>query len=66
MTHAYRVVKRFGVPIRTNSDADRFLAWMKAEGLAASCPSTGKIKGMNAYLNGESQGQAKTYPETGY
>ena len=40
VTHAYRVVKRFGLPIRTRADVDRFLAWMKAEGLAASTQST--------------------------
>ena len=40
VTHAYRVVKRFWFPIRTNSDVDCFLAWMKAEGLAASTQST--------------------------
>ena len=36
VTHAYRVVMRFGLPIRTKAEVDRFLAWMKAEGLAAS------------------------------
>ena len=40
VTHAYRVVKRFGLPIRTRAEVDRFLAWMKAEGLAASTQST--------------------------
>ena len=40
VTHAYRVVKRFGLPIRTKAEVDRFLAWMKAEGLAASIQST--------------------------
>ena len=35
VTHAYRVVKRFGLPIRTRAEVDRFLVWMKAEGLAA-------------------------------
>ena len=38
--HAYRVVKRFGLPIRTRAEVDRFLAWMKAEGLAASTQSS--------------------------
>lgn len=33
VTHAYRVVMRFGLPIRTKAEVDRFLAWMKAEGL---------------------------------
>ena len=32
VTHAYRVVKRFGLPIRTRAEVDCFLAWMKAEG----------------------------------
>ena len=36
VTHAYRVVKRFGSPIRTRAEVDRFLAWMNKEGLAAS------------------------------
>ena len=40
MTHAYRVVKRFGLPIRTRAEVDPFLGWMKAEGLAASTQST--------------------------
>ena len=40
VTHAYRVVMRFGLPIRTKAEVDRFLAWMKAEGLAASTQST--------------------------
>ncbi len=40
VTHAFRVVKRFGLPIRTKAEVDRFLAWMKAEGLAASTQST--------------------------
>ena len=34
------MVKRFGLPIRTKAEVDRFLAWMKAEGLAASTKST--------------------------
>ena len=40
VTHAYRVVKRYGLPIRTRVEVDRFLAWMKAEGVAASTKST--------------------------
>ena len=40
VTHAYRVVKRLGLPIRTTAEVDFFLAWMKAEGLAASTQST--------------------------
>ena len=40
VTHAYRVVKRFGLPIRTRAEVDRFLSWMNAEGLAASTQST--------------------------
>ena len=39
VTHAYRVVKWFGLSIRTKSEVDRFLAWMKKEGLAASAKS---------------------------
>ncbi|WP_198015168.1 hypothetical protein [Synechococcus sp. CC9616] len=33
VTHAYRVLKRFGLPLRTRAEVDRLLAWMKAEGL---------------------------------
>ena len=40
VTHAFRVVKRFGLPIRSRAEVDRFLAWMKAEGSAASTQST--------------------------
>ena len=40
MNNAYRGVKRFGLPIRTRAKVDRFLAWMKAEGLAALTQST--------------------------
>lgn len=40
VTHAFRVVKRFGLPIRTRAEVDRFLAWMKVEGWAASIQST--------------------------
>ena len=40
VTHAYRLVKRFGLPIRTRAEVDRFLVWMKNEGLAASTQST--------------------------
>ena len=34
--HAYRVVQRFGLPIKTTAEVGRFLAWMKAEALEAS------------------------------
>ena len=34
--HTYWVVKRFGLPIRTRAEVDRFLAWTKAEGFGAS------------------------------
>ncbi len=40
VTHAYRVVTRFELPIRTKAKVDRFLAWMMAEDLAASTQST--------------------------
>jgi hypothetical protein len=36
VTHAYRMVKRFGLPIRSRAEDDRFLAWIEVEGLAAS------------------------------
>jgi integrase len=32
--HAYRVLKRYGKPIRNRSDAEAFLAWLRAEGLS--------------------------------
>ena len=35
-THAFRVVKQFGLPIRSKAKVDHFLAWMKAEG-SPSC-----------------------------
>ena len=38
--HTYRVVQRFGLPIRTRAEVGSFLAWMKAECLAASTQST--------------------------
>jgi integrase len=31
--HAYRVLKRYGKPIRNRGDAEAFLAWLRAEGL---------------------------------
>ena len=38
--HAHQVLKRYGGVIRTNADAERFVEWMQAEGLAASTRST--------------------------
>jgi integrase len=32
--HAYRVLQRYGQPIRNRSDAEAFLAWLRAEGLS--------------------------------
>ena len=32
--HAYRVLKRYGKPIRNRSDAEAFLAWLRAESLS--------------------------------
>ncbi len=32
--HAYRLLRRYGQPIRTLSDAEAFLAWLRAEGLS--------------------------------
>ena len=40
VTHAYLVLKRFGLSIRTRVEVDRFLAWMNAEGLAGPTQST--------------------------
>ena len=36
VTHAYRVLKRYGGALRTDADVAGFLRWMEAEGLAAS------------------------------
>ena len=40
VTHAYRVVRRYGRPLRTKGEVAAFLTWMEAEGLAASTRST--------------------------
>jgi len=40
VTHAYRVVRRYGKPLRTKGEVAAFLSWMEAEGLAASTRST--------------------------
>ena len=32
--HAYRVLQRYGLPIRNRSDAEGFLGWLRAEGLS--------------------------------
>jgi integrase len=32
--HAYRLLQRYGQPIRTRSDAEAFLAWLRQEGLS--------------------------------
>ena len=39
-THVYQVVQRFGLPIRARAEVDRFLGWMKKEGLSESTQST--------------------------
>jgi integrase len=39
-THAYRVLKRYGSGLRTESEVSDFLRWMEAEGLATSTRST--------------------------
>ena len=31
VTHAFRVVKRFGLPIRLRAEVDRFLAWIEVK-----------------------------------
>ncbi len=36
VTHAYRVVKRYGAGIRTPTEVEGFVQWMEREGLAAS------------------------------
>ena len=32
--HAYRLMRRYGQPVRNRSDAEAFLAWLRAEGLS--------------------------------
>ena len=32
--HAYRVLQRYGRPIRNRTDSDDFLGWLRAEGLS--------------------------------
>ena len=32
--HAYRLLQRYGKPIRNRSDAEGFLGWLRAEGLS--------------------------------
>jgi len=39
-THAYRVLRRYGRPLRTEEEVRAFLRWMEAEGLATSTRST--------------------------
>ena len=39
-THAYRLVRRYGEPIRTQAEVEAFVEWMSSEGLAASTQST--------------------------
>ena len=34
--HAHKLLERYGKPIRTRSDAEEFLAWLRAEGLSDS------------------------------
>ena len=36
VTHACRVLKRYGAPLKTQEDVSGFLSWMEREGLAAS------------------------------
>ena len=38
------VVQRFGLPIGSRAEVDRFLAWMKAEGLAASTSPRSSVR----------------------
>ena len=53
--HAYRVLKRYGKPIRNRSDAEAFLGWLRAEGLS-DCTIAGlmthyrQCSGGNRYL----------------
>jgi len=40
--HAYRLLVRYGQPVRNRSDAEAFLAWLRAEGLS-DCTIAGLI-----------------------
>ena len=40
VTHAYRVVKRYGKPLRTKGEVAAFLIWMEEEGLAPATRSS--------------------------
>jgi integrase len=40
VTHAYRVLKRYGASVKTPEDVAGFLRWMETEGLAASTRSS--------------------------
>jgi integrase len=39
-THAYRVLKRYGGPLRTDAEVREFLRWMESEGLAPATRSS--------------------------
>ena len=39
-THAHRLVRRYGEPIRTQAEVEAFVEWMGSEGLAASTQAT--------------------------
>ena len=39
-THAYRLVRRYGEPIRTQAEVEAFVEWMGREELAASTQAT--------------------------
>ena len=39
--HAYKLLQRYGLPIRNRSDAEGFLGWLRAEGLG---DSQGRLK----------------------
>ena len=40
VTHAYRMVQRYGRSIRTRTEAEGFVVWMQQQGLAPSTQST--------------------------
>ena len=42
--HAYRVLQRYGKPIRTRGDAEEFLRWLREERGLSDCRKAGTIR----------------------
>jgi len=49
--HAYRVLKRYGKPIRNRGDAEAFLSWLRDEGLT-DCTIAGLMTHYRQYSGG--------------